>query len=579
MFSIPVKSLHKTIFVRLLVLFGMIILPIIILGIYLYNWSYENATKDISRNAIVQLTSYIDDLNREIEWLEIQQYDILQENKLNKIAFTWESMTNIEKKSHVNDILHRLTSIKNTNAYIKDIYIHLPTINKSISAVNAVQELDETTFQNVMSSMTYDGNRMSVISNQLAISAASISINQSNQPDIVVQIELDKQKMTDELNTLNLYPKSATFLYSNQEGVLLSSGEDGESLEKEILPNLSRSIEYTNERNSAYQMNQSYSEALELYVISFIPKEIVRKPLKKFSTWAWLFAITLFVAISIYCYAIFTFVHKPLLQLVEGFKRMEKGILDETIVHKKEDEFGFLYERYNKMLYKLQRLINQDYKQKLMMQKAELKQLQSQINPHFLYNSFFILHSLAKTEDIHRIEMFTKMLGEYFRYITRNGESNVTLKDEIKHARMYTEIQSLRFSRRIQVQFDELPKEMEEIKVPKLIIQPIIENAFEHCLEKMTDVGFLRVSFKKEKNCMYIFIEDNGNVLNENSLKVLNDYVNNIDNQQETTGLINIHRRIALTFGNKSGLQFENSEWNGLKVIVRIHIEGNDSNV
>lgn len=579
MFNIPVKSLHKTIFVRLLVLFCMIILPIMILGIYLYNWSYQNATKEISRNSIVQLTSYLDDLNREIEWLEIQQYDILQESKLNKLAFTWDTMTNIEKKSHVHDMLHRLTSIKNTNAYIKDIYIHLPSISKTISAVNAVQDMDEKTYQNVMTSMTYNGNRMSVIGDQLAISAASISTNQSNQPDIVVQIELDKQKMIDVLDAINLYPKSATFLYSNQEELFLSSGDNLEAVEKDLLQHVSNRKDFITKNDSTYQINQSYSPALDLYVISFIPKEIVRKPLKKFSTWAWLFAITLVVAIFIYSYAIFTFVHKPLLQLVKGFKRMEEGILDEIIVHKKEDEFGFLYERYNKMLYKLQRLIDQDYKQKLMMQKAELKQLQSQINPHFLYNSFFILHSLAKTEDIERIEMFTKMLGEYFRYITRNGESNVTLKDEIKHARMYTEIQSLRFSRRIQVQFDELPKEMEEVKVPKLIIQPIIENAFEHSLEKMTQIGFLRVSFKKEENYICIIIEDNGNVLSENSLKALNDYVKDTDAQQETTGVINIHRRIALTFGEKSGLHFEKSEWNGLKVIVRIHAEGIGSNV
>jgi two-component system, sensor histidine kinase YesM len=579
LFNIPVKSLHKTIFVRLLVLFCMIILPIMILGIYLYNWSYQNATKEISRNSIVQLTSYLDDLNREIEWLEIQQYDILQESKLNKLAFTWDTMTNIEKKSHVHDMLHRLTSIKNTNAYIKDIYIHLPSISKTISAVNAVQDMDEKTYQNVMTSMTYNGNRMSVIGDQLAISAASISTNQSNQPDIVVQIELDKQKMIDVLDAINLYPKSATFLYSNQEELFLSSGDNLEAVEKDLLQHVSNRKDFITKNDSTYQINQSYSPALDLYVISFIPKEIVRKPLKKFSTWAWLFAITLVVAIFIYSYAIFTFVHKPLLQLVKGFKRMEEGILDEIIVHKKEDEFGFLYERYNKMLYKLQRLIDQDYKQKLMMQKAELKQLQSQINPHFLYNSFFILHSLAKTEDIERIEMFTKMLGEYFRYITRNGESNVTLKDEIKHARMYTEIQSLRFSRRIQVQFDELPKEMEEVKVPKLIIQPIIENAFEHSLEKMTQIGFLRVSFKKEENYICIIIEDNGNVLSENSLKALNDYVKDTDAQQETTGVINIHRRIALTFGEKSGLHFEKSEWNGLKVIVRIHTEGIGSNV
>ncbi|GJM75129.1 hypothetical protein HMSSN036_73450 [Paenibacillus macerans] len=104
-----------------------------------------------------------------------------------------------------------------------------------------------------------------------------------------------------------------------------------------------------------------------------------------------------------------------------------------------------------------------------MAQRAELKQLQSQINPHFLYNSFFILNTMAKTGDTERIEQFTTLLGEYFEFVTRNASDLVALEQEIHHARMYAEIQELRFSRRIQVRFDTLPDELRSIPVPRLI--------------------------------------------------------------------------------------------------------------
>ena len=97
-------------------------------------------------------------------------------------------------------------------------------------------------------------------------------------------------------------------------------------------------------------------------------------------------------------------------------------MFDIHIDHNQRDEFGYLYDRLNQLTQRLQNLIEQDYKRQMMIQRAELKQLQSQINPHFLYNSFFILHSMAKVGDLERIEEFTLMIGEYFRFITRNGE-------------------------------------------------------------------------------------------------------------------------------------------------------------
>lgn len=247
--------------------------------------------------------------------------------------------------------------------------------------------------------------------------------------------------------------------------------------------------------------------------------------------------------------------------------------MDIHIEHEEKDEFGYLYNRFNQMLNKLQALIDQDFKQKLMMQRAELKQLQSQINPHFLYNSFFILNSLARTGDTERIEEFTNMLGEYFRFITRNGEDNVLLAEETRHSRMYTEIQKLRFSRRIRVEFDDLPKEMENIRVPRLIIQPIIENAYEHSLEKMTEDGLLRVAFELDQTEARIIVENNGNRLSDTEIEALQNRLDSTTESYEMTGMMNIHRRIILTYGRNSGLLLSRGELNSLKVVIRIKLK------
>ncbi|MFC5529477.1 sensor histidine kinase [Cohnella yongneupensis] len=574
MLNFPASSFRKTLLVRLVVTYLIFILPVILLGMYLYNWSYRNASQDLSKATLSQLSDYLGDLNREIDWMEIQQFDLLEDSDLNKLALTWDMMDSVERRTSTNYLVHRLTTLKSSSAYIKDVDVHIRSINKTVSASNAVHDFDEDSFNYFRSIAYKKENRLINYNNALHLGVSRQSGIKGEEPLFIVQIELDTQKLKDSLRQVKMYPESRSFLLSESSG--FSIGSDGES--DKMLQSYMEAVKGKNGNTSMftvegqrYHIDEVHSDNLALSVATYLPEEAVKRPLKKFKTWAWLFVFTSLSAIIIYSFSTYRFVHKPLLLLVQSFRRMEGGALDIQIEHERKDEFGYLYNRFNHMLRKLQALIDQDFKQKLMMQRSELKQLQSQINPHFLYNSFFILNSLAKTGDLERIEQFTIMLGEYFRFITRNGEDNVKLAEEIKHSRMYTEIQKLRFSRRIRVQFDELPKDMEAIRVPRLIIQPLIENAYEHCLEKMTEEGQLRVTFESTPAEASIIVEDNGGV-SDIEIEALNERLAHSNESHEMTGMINIHRRILLIYGEGSGLLLSRSELNGLKVTVRIKL-------
>ncbi|MEK4357605.1 histidine kinase [Paenibacillus sp. FSL M7-1455] len=554
-------------------MYVVVILPIILLGVYLYNWSYKNASEEISRNALAQLSSYLEGLNREIEWLEIQQFDILQESELHKIAVTWEKMDSAEKRSSVNYLLHRLTSIKNSSPYIKDIYVHIHSIDKTISASNAVRALDRQRYEEIRSIGERSGSRLVRQGDSLQLTASKYGGKNDEDPLYLVQIELDNDKLKDSMGPLGAYPESGSILIAEAAGFTLSSTGTPQGLPEEWIKaakDLDDSTMLLDIGGREYHFNIAHSDKLGLSLVSYLPEGTVRRPLIKFNLWAWVFAVTSVFAIVVYAFSTYRYVHRPLLSLVQSFRRMEGGTLDIPIRHEQKDEFGYLYDRFNQMLVKLQTLIDQDFKQKLMMQKAELKQLQSQIKPHFLYNSFFILNSLAKTGDTDRIEQFTIMLGEYYRFIARNGEDHVTLSEEIKHARMYTEIQQLRFSRRIRVQFDELPEAMRRIKVPRLIVQPMIENAYEHSLENMPNEGFLRVTFEHTDAECLIKVEDNGDSIDDAGLEALQHRVSGPAESHEMTGIMNIHRRILLTYGEGSGLFLSRSKLGGLEAAIRI---------
>ncbi len=581
MFKTPAVSMGNTIFVRLALIYLIVIMPIIALGLYLYNWSYNNASQDLSRATTTQLAYYLEDLSREMEWMELQQYDILEDNELTRLAVTWEMMSNVERRSGLNHIRQRLTSFKNSSAFIKNVYVHVRSAHKTVSALHGVGAFNAAQYEHFRKVTAAEDQRLIWEGNTLHLSAVRLSASKEEKPLFVVQIELDREKLRHSLQQFQLYPESQSFLLSQSTGFVLLSDEKAtpiyESYASELM-SLGEQPEALQINGEHYHLDQAYSEKLGLSVVTYLPEATVKRPLNKFYSWAWLFAVASLAAVIIFSYSTYKYIHKPLLLLVQGFRRMEGGTLDIPIQHEQKDEFGYLFHRFNHMLRKLNSLIEQDFKQKMMMQKAELKQLQSQINPHFLYNSFFILNSLSKTGDLERIEQFTEMLGEYFRFITRNGEDFVTLQEEVHHSRMYTEIQKLRFSRRIRVQFDVVPSELASIRVPRLILQPIIENAYEHSLEKATEQGQLMITFGQDSTSLRITVENSGE-LSVEELERLQKLLLYPDLPDEMTGMINIHRRLQLCYAEGSGLWLSRSRLNGLRVDIVIQLQGGTKDV
>ncbi|QMV44047.1 sensor histidine kinase [Cohnella cholangitidis] len=573
MFKRPEFSLRNTIFTRLVMTFLLIMLPIILLGVYIYQWSIRTASDDISKTAVSQISFYLSDLENEIERMKLLQFGMLEDTDMNRLAFTWETMGDIERMEKITSVLNRIYSLQNSSDNIHNVSVHIRSIAKTLSSLNGAGKYEGDRNRAIRAESGGQGSGLIQWKGNLFLHAAKPSGMKGREPLFTVEIELDSRKLRQALQQFNTYPGSSTILISGQPGFVLGSGSvsaldsETQQLLSGIADDGSATITLGEER---FFVSHAYSDRLDMSIYRFIPERIVRKPLDKFYTWAWLFAAGAFVIIAVYALSMYKFIHKPLLKLVKGFRRLESGDLQQAIDHEANDEFGYIYTRFNQMVVNLRTLIDQAYKQKIMAQRAELKQLQSQINPHFLYNSFFILNTMAKIGDTDRIEQFTTQLGEYFQFVTRNASDEVTLKQEVHHARMYTEIQELRFSRRIRVRFDEMPAELERVMVPRLIVQPIIENAFEHSLEKMTRDGIIEIRFERSKEWACIVIEDNGDRLADEELRRISKSIAHENEKSETTGIVNIHRRIVITYGEGSGLQVMRGELGGLKVTIRL---------
>ncbi|MCR4621801.1 MAG: histidine kinase [Clostridiales bacterium] len=326
--------------------------------------------------------------------------------------------------------------------------------------------------------------------------------------------------------------------------------------------------------SSGYLQFSKFSPQSGISIDLFVRKtEVLR------DYWLFIYLMIAMAALFIVSFAVFAFttsrlVRRPLDGLIGGFKRMENGEIPVKLDFKGSSDLAYIYKAFNDMNEKLHVLVGLTYEQKLLIQKAELKQLQAQINPHFLYNTFFMLNTFIKSFENEKALNLSLELGKYFQYITRSSSPNATLKEENNHARIYADIQAERYEGRISIQYDDLPIDMESLTVPRLIMQPLIENTFKHALADVTENGLLKVSFASDEAGHHIVIEDNSNVLSDSDIADMNDRLQNVAENSEVTGCINIDRRLKMLYPAPSGLYFTRSPLGGLKAEILICMNG-----
>jgi two-component system sensor histidine kinase YesM len=362
-------------------------------------------------------------------------------------------------------------------------------------------------------------------------------------------------------------------LNSNQELTITSSDD---SVYKEILESYRKNSHakplnfMDNIGNKKYLIAYRELGIKELTLITYTPESDVMGVLRKFNIlFIALFSVCL-VVLLMFSFSVNLMIHKPIKKLMEAFKEFELNNLEFSIVNKSNNEFGYLYSGFNNMIRRIKQSIQQNYEQKLSMQQSELKQLQSQINPHFLYNSFFTINRMCKIGENEKLISFTQSLAGYYQFITRSDSVEVPLSKEYRHAMDYVEIQSIRFTNRVTVIADDLPKECHNLMVPRIIIQPVIENAFEHVFEKNVAQGIIRIEVTLKEDVLTIGIQDNGPPLDDSVLNELQRKLLNPSEVEQKTGIINVSRRIQLKFGEGSGLFITRGEYGGVKVNIII---------
>ncbi len=261
--------------------------------------------------------------------------------------------------------------------------------------------------------------------------------------------------------------------------------------------------------------------------------------------------------------------------LLEKMRRVRSGNLEPYPFPKKnrQDELGRLNQYFDQMTVDFKKVIDDNYVKELLLTQTQLKSLEQQINPHFLYNSPETIHWFANRSGEKHISAIVQALGKLLRSSLSEKQDLIPLEEEMKVLENYLLIQKIRFPDTLSVSL-EIAEEAMPYLIPKMSIQPLVENAVIYGLEENIDGCHIIVRAEVQADMLHIEVENNGSEINEDVLLLLKEH--KITAKRNGVGLINIDSRIKLLFGSSYGLEFKN-ERNHVVVFFNIpaRIENN----
>ena len=244
---------------------------------------------------------------------------------------------------------------------------------------------------------------------------------------------------------------------------------------------------------------------------------------------------------------------KPLRDLQATILKVGSGHSDLRANETGSPELVDLARQFNIMLDRIDQLMIAVKEEEQNVRKYELQALSSQINPHFLYNTLDTIVWMAEFNDSKRVVEVTKSLAKYFRLALNQGHEQISLKDEIDHVRQYLFIQKQRYGQKLQYEIKEL-KQYDDYKIPKLILQPLVENAIYHGIKEMNRQGMIRVSVSENDTQLIVSIYDNGRGF------VASEITNATLVRLGGVGLKNVNQRLQLQFGKSYHMEIKSEE-------------------
>ncbi|AZK45294.1 sensor histidine kinase [Paenibacillus lentus] len=301
------------------------------------------------------------------------------------------------------------------------------------------------------------------------------------------------------------------------------------------------------------------SDMLDLYFIDYHPKHQFIKPIYRNNT-LFISAIVVLLLISlIYSLVLRKQVRTPIIHLRKAISLFDRGDFSSRVSSLDAEEFRMLGNSFNRMAENTQKLIEQVLVGELELKEARLKQFQAQINPHFLYNCLNFIQSKAGIEDYDSVTAMTLHLSAYYRYVHKIEHIDSTIREELRFVENYLSIIQLRKST---LTFSiEIPTEIGTHSLPRMILQPLVENCVQHGIENSLGPGHIEIRARNDETSIQISIKDNGAGMSADKLSLIRQRMEESKELEDISGIgiRNVYQRLKLYFGPQAGLSITSS--------------------
>lgn len=453
-------------------------------------------------------------------------------------------------------LIYEKDTVRQTNVYLKDGY------ELSASSVVRTWGDDEKEWMNICDENPYE--TFILPWNDTVALVRTIQEPLTGRELGYIKVELEPWAVGSLIHSSGLPPESEVIIYSQADQL--------------IYPLDSQESQTEDPRDEKSLTGFVTSEETDLKVLVRMSMKAVEKDVRDLFGFAiWIFLIAL-AGSGLFAFVAAKRLTKPILDLKEKMALVEDGRFNTRMTVQSKDEIGQLEEMFNNMTASIETLIHEVYEESLASKEAQISALQSQINPHFLYNTLETINMMAIGAGNYEVSEAVSTLGQMMHYCVSNEQHFAPLREEIRFVQDYYSIQKLRFEnlRSLSVEAD---TECQNTFIPKLLLQPFVENIMQHGLS--TEMLDIVLSARKEgTNDLVIVIQNNGNPMEpEEKQRVIQKLlaVENVPLGEPWKptghgyGLVNVHRRLRLLYGEDCGVFLDESYVDGVRFILRLH--------
>jgi len=347
--------------------------------------------------------------------------------------------------------------------------------------------------------------------------------------------------------------------------------ESGETIA--LMDNLSvraQQGEVLSDQHASHSLYSSPVRKYGLTLYSLIPSSALnanQAMLTSSTILAFVLVLILFVVLFIFISRGLT---RPLDQMADTMNRIRRGETELRLPEMRQDELSKLGNTFNSMLDRIEDLIAREYQTAIQLNDTKYKALQTQVNPHFLYNTLDTMSAIAMIHDCQIVSTLCHALSDLFRYSLRMDEPLAPISEELKHLKNYMFVINVRMNDSIHMTID-IPADMLKTRVPRLSLQPLVENAISHGLRNKRGEKQIHISARRTQTEILLSIADNGVGMSEEMLeKVRTMNPEKALSAGTSIGLLNIAARLKLLFGREYGLEVESGEQEGTTVTLHI---------